>query len=163
MDREEFESLIDKNKHQFFIFGSMTNLFAFFSKHTWIVTNRKGEIDRWDVWHKKERCKTSKGFVHKNFYPPWKGTSFLPTSISSKTKLRTKAKVIAKLEGDDKSMAKKMIEFVHENAWEYPLFDRFSLIGPNCNSFTGWVLSKFPDSGIRLPISSIGRNYCLKG
>ena len=150
----------NKDKYQFLVFSSPCSFPLSFAAHTWIVTNECGEMHRYEVWSYKERMSKDSGCVSRDFYSPFVGLSLLPGLDSSLTKLRYKPRLVGRIGGDEGSLAHQMIDFVKENYNKY-LYktDYHYFPGPNSNTFTQWILNKFPGCPIILPWNSFGRRY----
>lgn len=161
MEEKEFKKLIDKNKYQIFLFSCPCGIPISFAAHTWIITNKKGKINRYSgSWI---RYPDGKHVSSKSFYKPHEGIYVLPaeTKLSFLDKIRWKSKLIKKLDGD---VAKKIIKFCERNLNKYPYPEKYHFYpGPNSNTFIQWIIDHFPESGFKLPWNAFGKNYKLKG
>lgn len=156
MKHQDIEKLIDKNKYQVFLFASPPHLPFFFARHPWFVINKKGEIARWEILFKKNCCEKSiNGHLHVDGYPLTRGMGLLPVQ----KKLYWKSNLLKYIEGDENSSAKKMIDFIENSKNTYPYCQKYSLLGPNSNTYIEWVLGNFPEFNIKLPWNYIGKNY----
>ena len=158
-NKRDFEKILKKDIYQVFVFSSACPLPVPFLLHTWIVTvNKNNKIKRWDVLLRKHRCKKSWEHLHLNFLPPFKGTSIIPFFPI----FHWKASLLEIIEGNEKSLAKRIIDFTDKSQENYPYCFKYSLIGPNSNTFPQWVLNHFPETNIKLPWNAIGKNYLNK-
>ena len=158
MDQKEFRKLIKKDLYQVFLFESPIPRPFSFIVHSWIVTNNKGKINRWEVWEFKKQCKTSWGYVHLNLLKPWIGMNkgYLGKG------LRFKSRLLGKIEGEKGSVAGKMIKFIEKNAKNYKYSQEYEYVpGPNSNTFIQWIIDKFPKSKFKLGKNALGKGYKL--
>ncbi len=70
-----------------------------------------------------------------------------------------KAWLISSVEGDGHSVAARMADFIISSPQIYPYREKYSLAGPNSNTYVQWILNKFPESGMHLPWNAIGKNF----
>lgn len=155
-NKRAFEKILKKGIYQVFIFSSPCPIPFSFILHTWIVTvNENNKINRWDVLLRKHRCKTSWEHLHLNFLPPFKGTRIIPFV----SRYHWKGSLLGFIEGNEKSLAKKIIDLTEGSKKNYPYYLRYSFTGPNSNTFTQWALDYFPGTKIKLPWNAIGKNY----
>ncbi len=146
---EKFEKLIDKNEYQVFIFYCPAYFPFYFFKHPWFVVNKKGEISRWEVQHFLN--KENNTYVYKDFRKLFEGiekTFFI--------KRKWKANLLGSLDGP---IAEKVIKCIEDSQSNYPYHNKYSLIGPNSNTYIQWVLDQFPEFKIKLSARFIGKNY----
>lgn len=163
MHEEEFSKLIKKDVCQVFLFKSRMSFPLTFATHSWIVTNNKGNISRWEIWGYKNRCKTSWYYLHLNLYEPWVGVKKFIGKNANPSAPRFKGELVSSIEGDRGSLAEKIVSFMTKNSINYPLRNRFNLFfGPNCNTFTQWIIDNFPESGFKLPITAYGKGYAKR-
>lgn len=161
---DNYSNLINKNKYQIFLCSCPASIPINFARHYWFVVNRNGQISRWEVLHKKNLCKSSWGYLHKDIFPPFQGT---PVFMSSKMfkpfkKRYWKAKLCGHIEGESDSLAHKMADFIENSMNTYPSCSKYLLLGPNSNTFIQWILNKFPEFGIKLPWNAFGKNYKIR-
>ena len=76
-----------------------------------------------------------------------------------KVKYYWEGKLLGYIEGDENSTAKKVAEFIKNSKTIYPYCYKYSLRGPNSNTYAQWVLDNFPEFKVTLPKNSIGKNY----
>jgi hypothetical protein len=152
MNENSFKKIIKKNQNQVLFFFSPLPIPFNFALHTWIVTSKKGKVKRWEVWQFRNQCKTSNGHVHLNLFKPWIGMRKFFF-----TKLRFDSKLLGKIEG---AKAERIIKFIEKNAMNYKYTKKYYYIpGPNSNTFTTWILNKFPQLNVKLPWNAFGKNY----
>ena len=97
------------------------------------------------------------GHISVDFYPPTLGNSIFPGSNHDINRLRLTPKLVGYIEGDELSLSKSMIDFVENNYLSYPhKFSYHYVPGPNSNTFTRWIINKFPESGLKLPWNAFG-------
>ena len=157
MEESEFKKLVKKDRYQVFLFSSPIPRPYSFAIHTWLVTNKKGKITRWDSGKFMAKAEKSWGYVHKNiFKDPIQGIN----KSFKGGKNRFSSKYHGKVEGIKGSIAEKMILFIEKNAKEYPFKDVYKMYpGPNSNTFIQWLLNHFPNSGFKLPRNAFGKNW----
>ncbi|MBI5139380.1 DUF3750 domain-containing protein [Candidatus Nomurabacteria bacterium] len=155
MTDQDLEKLIDKNKYQIFVMICPTSLPILFAKHTWFVINKKGVFSKWEVKFNKNE-NPSYGYLHLNEGRPFQGISKI---YPIKKHFFWKGKMLGVIDGDENSIAKKISEFIEGSKEQYKNRDRYSLTGPNSNTYTQWVLNNFPEINIKLPWNCVGKNY----
>ena len=57
------------------------------------------------------------------------------------------------------SLAKSIIDKVHEAVIDYPYPYEYEILGPNSNTFTAWIACKVPKLNLKLPTRAIGKDY----
>ncbi|MES2930500.1 MAG: DUF3750 domain-containing protein [Patescibacteria group bacterium] len=153
-----FEKLIEKDTYQVFLLSCPAYIPISFAIHPWFVVNKKGIIKRWEVGHSKKEAPHYFGYIRSNGLPLFKGLSIisysLPWSWGDKH-----IKLLGIIEGDDGSLASKMVDFIEGATSIYPYRDTYRLTGPNSNTYVKWVLDAFPESGLRLPWNAFGKNF----
>lgn len=152
MNAGNFENLIRPDTYQVFLFGCPGNMPFSFALHPWFVINDRGVISRWEVLFRKGACKTSWGHVYQDFFPPFSGIEVVP----SLRWILWGAKLVGSVEGE---IAKRVAMLIWSAPEMYPFRDRYSLLGPNSNTFAQWVLNAFPEFGVSLPWNAFGNNY----
>jgi len=158
MNKEEFIKLIDREKYQVFLFSSPVPIPFNFSVHTWFVINLKGKINRWEFGRFRGSPQKNGIGVLKNFFENTEGMNI----YFWKTQPRFDSKLIDFIEGGDDSVANKLALFVEEYSNSYPLKTKYLMIGPNSNTFIQWILNKFPEADMKLPLNAIGKGYKIK-
>ena len=128
-NEKEFKKLINKNKFQVFLFTTHLFIPLNFAVHSWIVTNNKGKIKRWEIWQNKNLTKSSWGYGYLNLMKPSMGMN----KYANKIYPRNKSKIIGLVEG---KLAKQIINFLEKNFKIYPLRNNYKYYpGPNSNTF----------------------------
>lgn len=150
--------IIDNSKYQVFLMSCPANFPAICISHNWLVTNNKGVISRWESGYMKGLGKKNWGYIRKD---PFNGDPFIGVNIFPYNfiKLKWHGKILGYTEGDSKSLAKKMIEFIEESPKKYPYKNIYNLIGPNSNTYPAWILDHFPEFSTPLPKNAMGKNY----
>lgn len=158
MNKIQFANLINREKYQVFLFSSPVPIPFNFAVHTWFVINLKGEISRWEFGRFRGSPHKNGIGVLKNFFDPTEGMN----KLLWKRYPRFNSKLIDFIEGDGESVAKHLALFIEEYSNTYPLKTKYSLLGPNSNSFIQWILNKFPDANLKLPSNAVGKGYKIK-
>lgn len=166
MNKEQFTDLVHANESRYkvYVFASRMPFPISMYIHTWIVVCDNDKVNRYDVWHWKNRCESSVGHVHLNLYDPWVGVMKLPLIRNSKLNVpRSESFVLESVMGDTGSVAQRVVEFLNTSYATYPYTQRYSYYpGPNSNTFTQWVLNMFPELNIKLPWNAVGKNFLIK-
>jgi hypothetical protein len=114
--------------------------------HTWIILKASNatEFDRWEGWTWYEE---PYGYLRKNLYGPEDDFGFGSCFI------------VSEIIGPE---AQKVDDFVTNHYQEYPYIDEYDLLpGPNCNTFTAWVIESTGWSA-ELPDAAYGKYYYEK-
>ena len=152
-EENEFVKLVDKEDHQVFLFSSKANFPAFFAKHYWFVSNKGGELKRWEVSYKKNK-------YHEFGYIWTYQHSFskaLHKYIWDKRVHWEKSEIKEIINGNK---ARNLIRVLEKSLEDYPFKEKYSFYpGPNSNTFVQWVIDKFPELNIKLSWDSFGKNY----
>ncbi len=159
MNKVKFLQKFDDTKYQIFICSSPTSAPLLGFIHTYIVSNCKGKLTRWDVWHTKNRVDSSDGYVHKNTYKPWIGLSIFYGDELSEYRKRWPVSIIGSITGEDNSLAHEMCKFINKDESLYPFKNIYKFLGPNSNTFVQWFLDQYPDANITLPLRAVGKQY----
>jgi len=163
MQEKEFKKLIDKNKHQVFFMSTPLPIPFNLGHHTFVITNNKGVIHRWEVWMTKHLVqKHNWDYLYEDlFRHPWDGhKKYIFSFLFSPNASRSTVILFGKTEG---SLAKRMIAFIKNSKKNYTLLRKFHFLpGPNCHTYTQWILNAFPESKIELPPISYGKGYVKK-
>jgi len=75
---------------------------------------------------------------------------------------RWKGTIVSSVSGDDQSIAYQLIRYIKDSPKNYPHKGKYSLLGPNSNTYVQWVINAFPDSGLKLPYNSLGKGFGSK-
>jgi hypothetical protein len=155
VNNQKFEDLIKIDKYQVFVFCCPA-LFPFnFARHPWFVTNKKGEISRYEIGHFINKRNKNNKYLHINIKPIFQGLSKLFLS----KEYFLKAELLGFIEGDESSVTQKAIEFIENSQNTYPYCDKYHLWGPNSNTYAQNILNKFPEFNINLSWRFIGKNF----
>lgn len=154
--KTKLKDILNENKYQVFLFSCPANFPYFFSSHTWLVVNTKGEISRWETGLLKRKRANSWGHLNRDLNPATLGIDVFPFVLD---KLRWGSKLLNFIEGDKNSLASEMTDFILKSPKNYPFKNKYHLLGPNSNTYPQWVIDHFPESGLSLPWNAIGKNY----
>ena len=146
---------IRKDRYQVFLLTCPATMPFSFAVHSWFVCNKKGKLSRWEVLLSKKRCKTSWGHLHLNFLPPSEGIEIIP--YLSKFHWG-EGKLIGYIEDN---VAKRMIDFIEKSKKTYPYCYKYSVIGPNSNTYIQWIINNFITK-LTLPWNAFGKNHKIK-
>jgi len=149
----DFQNLINKDKYQVFLFACSAYFPFNFARHPWFVLNKKGELSRWEV--RQETYKESGSHLYLNAQPLFQGIN---VSFFLK-KYFWKPELLGFIEGDENSNLKKIIDFIENSEENYPYIYRYSLFGPNSNTYVQWILNKFPEFNIKLSWRHFGKDF----
>lgn len=147
--------LLDRDSIQVFLMASPIPYPFSFAVHAWFVTNVRGELHRFEFG--KFRGSPHPGGVGlvKDLFKPTTGMNRLPWF----GKWRFTSRLIDMISGDQNSEAGQLALFLQSKSKYYPHKHRYNFLGPNSNTYVGWVLRHFPDCGLKLPGSAIGKDY----
>ena len=151
----QFEILFGKEKYQIFLFSCPACFPFSFARHTWFVVCRDGDISRWEIFWRPQKWEKRWGHLHKDFYRPVQG---IARFIFSEKILYKKVRLLGKVEGGEDSLAQQMAELIEASPRIYPFNYEYSLIGPNSNTYSQWIIDRFPSSGLKLSWNSLGKN-----
>lgn len=152
MRKEDFNKLINPKKNQVFFFECSAFIPVNFASHPWFVLNKKGELSRWEVLYENEWCPTSWGHLHLNASEPHEGVGIFPYY----NKVRWKPALKGVVEGET---AERMIEFIENSRRNYPYCKRYSLTGPNSNTYAQMIIGNFPEAGFKLSPMAFGKKF----
>ena len=152
---KNFQKLIKTDRYQVFLFVCPCNIPFSFAAHPWFVCVKKGKISRWDILFRKSKYKESWGHLYLNYFLPFSGIEIIPFY----KRYCWKAKIIGYIEGDEKSSAKKMLNFIENSKNNYPFCDKYFPTGPNSNTYVQNILNHFPEFKFKLPWNAFGKNY----
>lgn len=133
-----------------------------FALHTWIELKKDNTTDRYDFWGYTSMPEAHRlgGFIYKNLFPNHLGTKFSLLASPHTLGGRLPGRVYSEIEGGDGSEAHEVFTLITDKVGSYPHKDEYGMIfGPNCNSFTQWLINLKPDSGLRLPWNAWGKSY----
>ena len=153
--QKDFEKLVNKNLYQVFLFTSPAHVPISIWKHPWVVINKKGILNRYEVRYKKNINEPSLGYIHKDNLPPFSGIevfSFLDHPHWNAT-------LLGKIEGEENSPAHKMCDFIESSPKTYANKNKYFLFGPNSNTYIQWILDNYPEFKVRLKWNALGNNH----
>ena len=127
-----------------------------FTIHTWVEISYNNEIERYDFWGypglKKE---PANGFIYKDIFPNHLGTSLSPFANVNNLIKRQTGKVVSEICGETDSPAHKLYTAIKLQALNYPYASTYNMIlGPNCNTYTQWLLDLAPEAKANRPTTS---------
>jgi hypothetical protein len=132
-----------------------------FALHTWVEISHNKATTRYDLWAYPGITTTpTKGYIYINLFPDHLGTTLSPFERADALTKRQPGRILGEISGDKESLAYKLYTAIQNDALTYPYADTYRMIwGPNCNTFTAWLISLVPEAGLRLPWSAWGKNY----
>ncbi len=151
----DFETLINPEKYQVFLMACRCRLPVSFAYHMWFVINKKGVTARYEVLIEEEPGILHWGHLHKDALPLFRGFGLLETN----GKQIWPSKFLGSVEGDEGSLAQKMIEKIESTKDIYPYLHHYRLLGPNSNTYIQWVLAQFPESQLKVPWTAFGAGF----
>lgn len=146
---------VGEGSHQVFLCASPASIPVSVIPHTWFVVSQNGALSRWEVLFRRERADHSWGYLHLNEREPFEGLDMVAYMGGP----RWRGCVLSMIDGDEDSVAAHMGAHILNSPNTYPYRDRYSLLGPNSNTYTQWVLSAFPNSGLILPRHALGKSF----
>ena len=153
--KQSFEKLLKNDRYQVFLFTCPAGVPLSFARHPWFVINKKGNVERWEVFRPPQNYREKWGHLYRNALPFTQGIPIFHFT----RKYFWKGKLRGYIEGSEGSVAQQMIEVTQNSPHNYPYRDKYALISPNSNTYVQWVLNQFPNSGLKLPWNSFGKNY----
>lgn len=152
--QNSFENLINKDKYQVFIYYCPAYFPFSFYRHPWFVVNKKGEINRFEIAHFKNKTDKDSKYFFKNLFPLYQGLN-----LSFFINYYWKAKLLGYIEGEEGSVAEKTILFIENSKENYQYCNYYRFWGPNSNTYAQNVLNKFPEFKIKLNWRFVGKSY----
>ncbi|CAN5743280.1 DUF3750 domain-containing protein [soil metagenome] len=148
--------MINTDRYQVFLMTSPTSLPFSFASHPWFVLNKKGTVFRWGVgWRPNMyKPKAQWGHIATDALPPLQGLPILHFA----DRWYWKGKVRGGIEGDEDSIAAKMINLIEHSPETYPFKNQYSFLGPNSNTYAQWILNQFPEAELKLPWNAVGKD-----
>ncbi|MEJ0053868.1 MAG: DUF3750 domain-containing protein [bacterium] len=168
MSDPDFERLLEKDKYQVFLFACPAGMPASFATHPWFVVNRTGTISRYGIsWRTaaqgdrppfaRHTCGKCVGHLHKDALPSAVGIEMFFFIRG----WMWESRLLGSVTGGEGSLAARMADVIERSLETYPYIERYSLIGPNSNTYPQWVVNQFPESGLRLPWNAFGKRYVM--
>ena len=124
-----------------------------FAHHFWFVIKVGEEWERWEFGQFKSAPGNGIG-VFKDLMPITMGMN----RYFWKSKPRHKSYLHYSLSAEE-PLTEKMIDFIQQEAPNYPLRDTYRYLGPNSNTFVQWVLNHFPELDYKLPWRAVGKGF----
>ncbi len=155
MNSEDFRELVHPEFYQVFLLAAALPIPLNFAVHGWFVIQHQGKAERWEFGRFNDSPHPNKIGVLKDFMAPTSGMRKYPW----KTRKGTKTILIDSIAGPKDSLAHKMYNFIQKETPLYPLRNRYTLTGPNSNTYIQWVINHFPESTFKLPFNAFGKNY----
>ena len=155
INEESLKGFTNPGQHQVFLLTSPIPFPFGFAVHAWFVTQVDGEIHRYEFGKFRGSPNPNGIGLLKDYFKPTTGMN----RYWWQRRDRYPSKLIGKIAGGEKSVAARMISFLKEHSDKYPHKTKYNYLGPNSNTYAGWVLGHFTDSGLKLPLSAVGRNY----
>jgi hypothetical protein len=130
-----------------------------FTVHTWIEIGDGNTTDRYDLWGYPGLTTTPvHGYIYKNLFPNHLGTTLSPFASVNTLEKRQIGKVLINLSGDIDSIAARHYTAIKTHVLTYPHAHTYHMIfGPNCNTFTEWLLKLVPEANLGLPWYAWGK------
>ena len=72
-------------------------------------------------------------------------------------------RLLGVVEGGEGSLAARMATIIENSPQSYSCCEKYSITGPNSNTYAEWVLDRFPECGLRLPWNSFGKRWTIDG
>ncbi len=152
------DSLIRPDLYQVFLLSCPANLPLSFAAHSWFVVNQKGSVSRWEVTFNVRKRALSWEHLNQNLFPTFSGIEIIPFF----NRPTWRGTLLGSMEGSEGSSAQRMSDFIARSRETYPFYHDYFLTGPNSNTYTQWVLDRFPEFPARLPKNAFGRRYSSK-
>ena len=164
MSREILSNnIFNEEKYQVFVLSSPCSIPINLFVHTWFVVNNKGTVSRYEVLLRRNQPSTIPGYVHidhwyKNVFPTIRGMAmFYPGR-----KFVWTPKLLGFIESDENGLAHTIAKCIENSEESYPYKNLYHFWGPNSNTYTAWILKKFPEFKVQLPWTAVGKNYTVK-
>jgi hypothetical protein len=143
---------INPNTYQVFLCTCPAIMPYSLARHTWLVINDHGDIERWEVLYFNNNQNQAWGHIHKNFYSPFEGIRVFPFTENLHWPVSIRSKV-------DGRQAQNLIKTIRSTPDSYPHADRYELFGPNSNSYIQWVINQHPELSLDLPWNAVGKTF----
>jgi hypothetical protein len=141
--------------YQLSLHASPAHMPLSFAVHPWFVINKGGVLSRWEVLHRENRCVTSWGHLHLDERAPFTGIDIFTFAPY----VQWPSCVLGTVEGDEGSLAARMIACIEDSPNTYPFCHQYAYTGPNSNTYVQWALDQFPDSKLALPWNAFGKRF----
>lgn len=132
-----------------------------FTIHTWIEISNGVQAERYDLWGYPGLHKTpAQGYIYKDIFPNHLGTTLSPFANVNNLTKRQAGKVISEIHGETGSVAHTTYTAIKNHALNYPYANLYNMVlGPNCNTYTQWLLNLIPGTSLGLPWNAWGKKY----
>ncbi|HEV7449035.1 MAG TPA: DUF3750 domain-containing protein [Candidatus Paceibacterota bacterium] len=133
-----------------------------FARHPWFVVNKKGAVSRFEVSATTDMGgqESPSGHLCVNALPLWEGLPVLRSLGYGRW--TWSSRLVGIVEGDESSLAARMIEAIEHSPKTYLNCYRYAYTGPNSNTYAQWVLNQFPEASLKLPWNSFGKRFVEK-
>lgn len=154
-ENNEIKKLINKDTNQLFVFSSHVALPLSIARHLWIVISVKGKLHRYEVLRSKyfvvnEEC-VRDGHVYRDVLPLTSGLGIY--HVFGDYKYDSRLEHVIEL---DNSIN---FEEINSKLFDYKCKNKYSLIGPNSNTYVKWALGVLNHEDISLPWNAFGKEY----
>lgn len=132
-----------------------------FTLHTWVEISYDSEIQRYDLWgYPGLEKEPANGYVYVDIFPNHLGTTLSPFANVNNLSKRQVGKVVSEIYGETGSVAHTTYTAIKNHALNYPYAHTYNMVlGPNCNTYTQWLLDLTPGTPLRLPRNAWGKKY----
>ncbi len=98
--------------------------------------------------------------IYKNIFPEHRGTTLSPFASVNALTERQIGRVVLKVSGVAGTPAATLYTAINNHVLVYPYARQYNMVfGPNCNTFTQWLLELVPATRLSLPWYAWGKNY----
>ncbi len=132
------------------------------SIHSWVEITHNTDVTRYDLWGYPgiDPTTPSEGFIYQDIFPNHLGTTFTPFAKAYDLHKRQSGNILFTCTGGTNSPAATYYHEIKKRVFSYPYAHRYSMFrGPNCNTFTQWIINLVPESGYTLPWYAWGKHY----
>jgi hypothetical protein len=147
-----------------FVYATPMSFPLHFALHTWVEISDGATSERFDLWAypKLHTTAEKQGYVYKNLFPNHVGTTFSPIARADDLTKRQPGHIISSCSGYVHSIAYQLYVAIQSQALDYPLAHHYNMVlGPNCNTYTNWLINLVPNTPLILPFRAWGKNYDL--
>lgn len=143
------------SKYKISLYKCPANFPFLFAVHTWFVISKDGVSDRYEVAFPKYIQDGKKTYFYKNFIKPYSGINIFPfwhRFFWGSTHVGT-------IDGEEGSLAEEMYAYIVNTKETYPFKNEYFLLGPNSNTYTSFIVKKFPNFPCKLPWNAVGKSF----
>lgn len=132
-----------------------------FTVHTWVEISDSNTLERYEFWgYPGLSIEPINGYIYRNIFPDHLGTTWSPIANPNNLAKRQIGRVLEELTGETDSLAHKLHIAIQNEAINYPYVHTYNMvIGPNCNTYTAWLLNLVPNTKLTLPWYAWGKNF----